>query len=78
MYKARIRFSGLSASVFTYTTGLGTVYYNESLKSLYKDMSSIARLIKRNLDNYRLPKDIRITFRIYTEKWEVIGDRFYF
>ena len=78
MYKAILRFSELSDSVFYYAIGFKTVWYDESVRSLYKDMSSLARLIKRNKYKYNLPKDIKITFRLYTENWETIGDRFYF
>lgn len=77
MYKARIRFSGLSSSVFTNTTGFESVYYNETLRILYKDMCSLAKLIKRNKSKFNLPDGIRITFRLYNEYGETIGDRFY-
>lgn len=78
MYKARIRFSCMSSRVFTNTTGFESVYYNESVKNLYKDMSSLAKLIKRNMSKYKLPYDTCLTFRIYNEFDETIGDRFYF
>ena len=78
MYKARIRFSGLSSEVFSYTTHLRSINYSESLRNLYKDMSSLARFIRRNKSKYHIPEDVKITFRLYTENWETIGDRFYF
>lgn len=77
MYYARIRFSGLSSLVWKEVTGHGCKWNSDNLRSLYYDMHMLARITLRELRDTP-HSNMKITFRLYNEYGETIGDRFYY